>query len=224
MKKGYVIAIDGPAASGKSTTAKQLAKKMKYIYIDSGAMYRACALRSLQESIELNDIEKLHKMLDKINIEITYSETGNKIILNDNDVSDRIREADITKLSSEIAVIGIVRERMVDLQREMGKRGGVIMDGRDIGTVVFPDADYKFFMIADVKTRAKRRWKEAMDNGENLFLQEIERELIWRDKNDTDRKISPLKKAEDAIELDTGNMTIEEQTDFIFKYIKDGEK
>jgi len=185
MKKGYVIAIDGPAASGKSTTAKQLAKKMKYIYIDSGAMYRACALRSLQESIELNDIEKLHKMLDKINIEITYSETGNKIILNDNDVSDRIREADITKLSSEIAVIGIVRERMVDLQREMGKRGGVIMDGRDIGTVVFPDADYKFFMIADVKTRAKRRWKEAMDNGENLFLQEIERELIWRDKNDT---------------------------------------
>jgi len=223
MKRKYVIAIDGPAASGKSTTAKLLAKKMKYIYIDSGAMYRACGLRSLQEGVDLENLENLSKMLNKIDIKITYCEAGNKIILNGKDVSNRIREADITKLSSEIAVIGIVRERMVDLQREMGRNGGVIMDGRDIGTVVFQDADFKFFMVADVKTRAKRRWKEAIDNGENLILQEIERELIWRDKNDTTRKISPLVKAEDAIEIDTEDMTVESQTEFIFNYIRERE-
>jgi len=223
MKREYVIAIDGPAASGKSTTAKLLAKKMKYIYIDSGAMYRACALRSLQEQVNLGNLEKLRVMLDDIDVKIAYSEAGNRIILNGNNVSERIREADITKLSSEIAVIGIVRERMVDLQREMGKNGGVIMDGRDIGTVVFPNADFKFFMIADVKTRAKRRWKEAMYNGENLLIHEIEKGLIWRDKNDSTRKMSPLKKADDAIEIDTGNMTVEEQTDFIYNCIRERE-
>jgi len=151
MKK-YVIAIDGPAASGKSTTAKKLAKILKYIYIDTGAMYRACGLMSLLENIDLNDEAALQKMLNRIKIEIKYSADGNRIILNDKDVSERIREADITKLSSQIAVIGAVRTKMVELQRMMGENGGVIMDGRDIGTVVFPDADYKFFMIADVKT------------------------------------------------------------------------
>ena len=138
MKK-KVIAIDGPAASGKSTTAKLLAKKMKYIYIDTGAMYRACALCALENDIQLDDINGLNKMLDDISIEIEFSENGNNIILNGRDVSKRIRKADITKLSSEIAVIKKVREKMVELQRIMGKKGGIIMDGRDIGTVVFPE-------------------------------------------------------------------------------------
>ena len=219
--KRYVIAIDGPAASGKSTTAKMLAKKMEYVYIDSGAMYRACGLMSLERNITLNDTEALAGMLKKIKIEIVYSQQGNRIILNDKDVSERIREADITKLSSEIAVIGIVRERMVQLQRVMGEQGGVIMDGRDIGTVVFPRADFKFFMVADVKTRAERRWKEAQEKGEDLLLNDIEKELIWRDKNDSTRKISPLKKADDAIEIDTSGMSIAEQTDFIYNYIRE---
>ena len=223
MKK-YVIAIDGPAASGKSTTAKLLAKKMKYIYLDSGAMYRACALMSLQKGIDLQDETALAKMLEEIQIRIVYSEQGNKIFLNGEDVSSRIREADITKLSSEIAVIGIVRERMVQLQREMGKKGGVIMDGRDIGTVVFPQADFKFYMVADVKTRALRRWKEAREKGEDLLLEEIEKELIWRDKNDSTRKISPLKKAPDAIAIDTSGMSIEEQSDFLYKIIQGKQK
>lgn len=157
MKK-YVIAIDGPAASGKSTTAKSLAKKLKYVYIDSGAMYRACGLMSLQENVDLNNEKALAEMLENIAIDIEYNESGNRIILNGKDVSKRIREADITKLSSQIAVIGIVRTKMVELQRKMGENGAVIMDGRDIGTVVFPDADFKFFMIADVHTRAVRRW------------------------------------------------------------------
>ncbi|MBN1948925.1 MAG: (d)CMP kinase, partial [Candidatus Cloacimonetes bacterium] len=137
MKK-YVIAIDGPAASGKSTTAKQVARVLKYVYIDSGAMYRACGLHSLELGIDLDDHDALAAMLDKIDIRIIYDPAGNQILLNGRDVTERIREADITKLSSEIAVIGIVRQKMVELQREMGKQGGVIMDGRDIGTVVFP--------------------------------------------------------------------------------------
>ncbi len=222
MKKRYVIAIDGPGASGKSTTAKTLARKLKYIYIDTGAMYRACALNSQESSIDLSDIPKLITMLENIDIKIFYSEKGNKIFLNGNDVSQRIREADITKLSSEIAKIGIVRKKMVFLQRKIGKNGGVIMDGRDIGTVVFPNADFKFFMIADKKTRALRRWKEAANKGENLSLKDIEKELIWRDANDSSRKISPLKQAEDAISVDTSNMTIDEQVEFLFEIIKRG--
>ncbi len=151
MRKRYVIAIDGPAASGKSTTARELAKKMHYIYIDTGAMYRACGLQTILKKISLDDTKALQNMLMMISIKIEYSPEGNYLYLDGNDVTERIREADITRLASEIAVIKIVRERMVELQREMGKEGGVIMDGRDIGTVVFPDADFKFFMIADAK-------------------------------------------------------------------------
>ena len=219
--KKLVIAIDGPAASGKSTTAKLLAKTLQYVYIDTGAMYRACALQALLQGISLDDFTALKSMLNSITIEIKYKDSGNRIYLNDSDVSERIREADITKLSSAIAVIGIVREKMVDLQRQMGKNGEVIMDGRDIGTVVFPKADFKFFMVADVKTRAKRRWLEAKEKGENLQLEEVEKELIWRDKNDSSRKISPLKKAKDAIEIDTTVLTIQEQVSAMLKIIKD---
>jgi len=222
MRKKFVIAIDGPAASGKSTTAKSLAKKLKYIYIDTGAMYRACGLESLNRKIDLADLEALKKMLAEIRIEIRYSETGNIIMLNDEDVSSRIREADITKLSSEIAVIGVVRHRMVELQREMGEAGGVIMDGRDIGTIVFPDADFKFFMIADVKTRAMRRWKEATEKGEILSLSEIQKELIWRDKNDSSRAIGPLKQADDAVAVDTSVLTIEQQVNLLYNTITKG--
>ena len=222
MNNKFVIAIDGPAASGKSTKAKQLAKKLKYIYIDTGAMYRASGLCTLLQNISLDDEAALKKMLDKISIKIEYAEEGNRIYLNGEDVSERIREADITKLSSQIAVIGMVREKMVELQRKMGEDGGVIMDGRDIGTVVFPNADFKFFMIANVRTRALRRWKEVKGNGENIPLEEIEEELIWRDKNDTTREISPLKQAEDAILIDTSGMTIEEQVDMIYSVIKRG--
>ena len=220
MNNKFVIAIDGPAASGKSTTAKQLAKKLKYIYIDTGAMYRASGLCTLLQNMGLDDEVTLKKMLNKISIRIEYVEEGNRIYLNGKDVSERIREADITKLSSQIAVIGIVREKMVELQRKMGEDGGVIMDGRDIGTVVFPNADFKFFMIADVRTRALRRWKEAKEKGEIILLEEIEEELIWRDKNDTTRKISPLRQAEDAIPIDTSGMTIDEQVKFILDIIK----
>jgi len=219
MKKKFVIAIDGPAASGKSTTAKQLAIKLKYIYIDTGAMYRASGLCTLMQNISLDDEVALKEMLDKISIKIEYAKEGNRIYLNGEDVSERIREADSTKLSSQIAVIGIVRKKMVELQRKMGANGGVIMDGRDIGTVVFPNADFKFFMLADVRTRALRRWKEVKENGEDTTLEEIEEELLWRDKNDTTREISPLIQAEDAIPVDTSKMSIDGQVQFIYNTI-----
>ena len=220
MNNKFVISIDGPAASGKSTTAKQLAIKLKYIYIDTGAMYRASGLCTLLQNISLDDEVALKEMLDKISIRIEYEEDGNKIFLNEENVTERIREADITKLSSQIAVIGMVRKKMVELQRKIGENGGVIMDGRDIGTVVFPNADFKFFMLADVKTRALRRWEETKEKDESITLEEIEEELIWRDKNDTTREISPLKQAEDAILVNTSKMSIDEQVQFIYNKIK----
>jgi len=222
MRKGFVIAIDGPAASGKSTTARELAKEMQYIYIDTGAMYRACGLQTILKEIRLDDTKALETMLMMISIRIEYSPAGNHLYLDGKDVTERIREADITRLASEIAVIKIVRERMVELQREMGKDGGVIMDGRDIGTVVFPDADFKFFMIADARTRAKRRWLEAKEKGEILDLEEVEKELLWRDKNDSTREHSPLKRAKDAIDIDNSSLTIQQQTGLMSNIIKRG--
>jgi CMP/dCMP kinase len=216
--KRYIIAIDGPASSGKSTTAKMLANRLRYIYIDTGAMYRACGLAALEQGVSLNDEPALRELLQRIRIEIRYAGEGNRILLDGRDVSQRIREADITKLSSEIAVIGLVRERMVELQREMGAAGGVIMDGRDIGTVVFPGADFKFFMVADPNTRAQRRFLEMQ--GKGVSLEEIRSEMEWRDRNDSTRAIAPLKKADDAVEIDTSAMSIEEQVEWLLKYVE----
>ncbi|MBN2829152.1 MAG: (d)CMP kinase [Candidatus Cloacimonetes bacterium] len=216
----YIIAIDGPAASGKSTTARFLAEEMKYVYIDTGAMYRACGLLSKQLGISLNDIPAIGKMLETIEIEIVYSVNGNRIMLNRIDVTEAIREKDISRLASDISQIGIVRDKMVDLQRAMGKDGGVVMDGRDIGTVVFPQADFKFFMIADVDTRAERRVAELKAKGIEADFEEVKKDLIWRDKNDSTRALAPLRKADDAIEIDTTGLTIEEQVNKIREIIK----
>lgn len=219
MKK-YIIAIDGPAASGKSTTSKELAKKLKYVYIDTGAMYRACGLQSQIENIEISDLNKLSKMMDEIDVKIEYSEAGNKIFLNNKEVTQRIRENDVSRLASEIAVIEIVRTKMTNLQRKLGENGGIIMDGRDIGTVVFPNADFKFFMDANIETRAKRRYEEFLEKGQNVDLEKLIEEMKWRDKNDSSREIAPLKPADDSIIIDTSNLTIEQQVEYIYDYIK----
>ncbi len=220
MKNNYIIAIDGPAASGKSTTAKKLAEILEYIYLDTGAMYRACALAAELKNVEISDNPDLKEMTDNINLEISYSASGNKIYLDGENVSDRIREEKISGLASKIAKLGFVREKMVSIQREIGKKGRVILDGRDIGTVVFPDADFKFFMLADTEIRAKRRWEELQQKGFDISLEEVREDIVKRDKNDSDRQNAPLKKADDAIEIDTSELTVEEQIKTLLKFIK----
>lgn len=222
MNRKFIIAIDGPAASGKSTTARELAKRLHYVYIDTGAMYRACALRSLKSQIPLTDEVLLRRMMDSIQVDIEYHPEGNRILLHKEDVSLRIREEDISRLSSEIATIGFVRTKMVELQRKLGAKGGVILDGRDIGTVVFPQADFKFFMTASVEERARRRVLELRQKGRPAVYDEVVRELRWRDKNDSEREVSPLKKAQDAIEIDTTGLSIDEQVEMLYGMIEAG--
>ena len=220
MKKGLIIAIDGPAASGKSTTAQLLAQKLGYVYIDTGAMYRACALKAKKMGIDINDEESIRELLDDIDIRIENHNSKNRIYLDGEDVSEDIRADDISALASAISAIPAVRYKMVELQRKMGEKGGVILDGRDIGTFVFPTAEVKFFLTANPEVRAKRRWLELQQKGINKDFSEVLADLVKRDNNDSQRALAPLKKADDAIEVDTSNMTIEEQTDCLYQIIR----
>ena len=200
-----IIAIDGPAGSGKSTIAKLLAEDLELVYLDTGAMYRLVTLKALNEGI-LGDFEKIKKMLNNLNIDIKE----NGFYLDNVDVSDEIRKPIVSENVSDIAAIREVREKMVDLQRKFSESKNVILDGRDIGTVVFPSADVKIFLVADAKERANRRYKELVKKGENVKIEEIYENILKRDEIDSTRKESPLKKAEDAIEVDTTSKNIEE--------------
>ena len=200
-----IIAIDGPAGSGKSTIAKLIADDLGLVYLDTGAMYRLVTLKALNEGI-LDDLGKIKEMLDNLNIDIRE----NGFYLDDIDVSEEIRKPIVSENVSNIAAIREVREKMVDLQRKFSESKNVILDGRDIGTVVFPNADVKIFLVADAKERANRRYKELIEKGENVKIEEIYENILKRDEIDSTRKESPLKKAEDAIEVDTTSKDIEE--------------
>jgi cytidylate kinase len=218
MKK-IIIAIDGPAGSGKSTTAREVANKLGYIYIDTGAMYRAAALAFKRMNLKFTD-EDFEKLMNTIKIELKQGDNGQRTYLNGEDVSDEIRTPEITKLVSPVSANKIVREKLVEIQRQLGADGGIVMDGRDIGTVVFPNADLKIFMVASPEARAKRRTLELRAKGIDADEEEIKRELIARDKYDSTREISPLRKADDAVEIDTSALTIEEQTDKVVQLAK----
>ncbi len=200
-----IIAIDGPAGSGKSTIAKLIAEDLELVYLDTGAMYRLVTLKALNEGI-LGDFEKIKKMLNNLNIDIKE----NGFYLDNVDVSDEIRKPIVSENVSDIAAIREVREKMVDLQRKFSESKNVILDGRDIGTVVFPNANVKIFLVADAKERANRRYKELVKKGENVKIEEIYENILKRDEIDSTRKESPLKKAEDAIEVDTTSKNIGE--------------
>ena len=200
-----IIAIDGPAGSGKSTIAKLIAEDLGLVYLDTGAMYRLVTLKALNDGI-LGDFEKIKKMLDNLNIDIRE----NGFYLDNVDVSEKIRKPVVSENVSDIAAIREVREKMVDLQRKFSESKNVILDGRDIGTVVFPNADVKIFLVADAKERANRRYKELAAKGENVRIEEIYENILKRDEIDSTRKESPLKKAEDAIKVDTTSKSIEE--------------
>ena len=214
-----IIAIDGPAGSGKSTIAKLVAKDMGLVYLDTGAMYRLVTLKALNEGIlgndRLNELEKIKKLLDNLNIDIRE----NGFYLDDVDVSEEIRKPVVSENVSDVAAIREVREKMVDLQRKFSESKNVILDGRDIGTVVFPNADLKIFLVADAKERAKRRYRELIEKGENVEIEEIYENILKRDKIDSTRKESPLKKAKDAVEVDTTSKSIEEVKNEILRMV-----
>ena len=214
-----IIAIDGPAGSGKSTIAKLIAEDLGLVYLDTGAMYRLVTLKALNDGI-LGNLDKIIKMLDDLRIDIKK----NGFYLDDTNVSEEIRKPIVSENVSDIAAIREVREKMVDLQRKFSESKNVILDGRDIGTVVFPNADVKIFLIADAKERANRRYKELLEKGENVKIEEIYENILKRDKIDSTRKESPLKKANDAIEVDTTSKNIEEVKNEILYIIKQKNK
>lgn len=219
MTKRISIAIDGPAAAGKSTIAKIVAKNLSYIYIDTGAMYRALTLKALNENINIKDELALANLLDQTTIELVLKEEGQVILLNKEDVTEAIRQPEVTNNVSVVSMHEKVREEMVRRQREFATNGGVVMDGRDIGTVVLPNAELKIFMIASVLERAERRFAENKTKGIDTPLETLMEEIERRDQLDSTRKISPLVKASDALELDTTSMTISQVVDQIMEMV-----
>lgn len=206
----YNIAIDGPAGAGKSTIAKMAAKKLDFIYVDTGAMYRAMALYFLRREIDAKDEKKIAEACEHINVTIAYQEGEQQVLLNGENVNAFIRTEEVSMMTSNTSNNPAVREKLLYLQRELAAANNVIMDGRDIGTCVLPDAELKIYLTASASERAKRRYLEQKERGVESDLAQIERDIIARDEQDMNREIAPLKQAEDAIYLDTSDMTIEE--------------
>jgi cytidylate kinase len=220
MLKGLIIAIDGPAGSGKSTSAKLIAKKLDYLYIDTGAMYRAITFHAL-ENRAIGDESRIIELARKCKIELKYNDDEVVVVLNNRNISKEIRSTDVNSSVSDVSKISDVRKLMVEKQREMAAKGiGVVMEGRDIGTVVFPNADVKIFLTAALDTRANRRASEYTENGSKVLVDDIKNNLSNRDKIDSNRNDSPLTKAPDAIEVDTTNVTIDEQVNLILDEVK----
>ena len=210
MSKYIQVAIDGPASAGKSTVAKILAKKMGYIYCDTGAMYRVVTYNALQNNVDLDNVDELMTMLNKLVISFDYVDGVQHVYSNGTDVTDEIRMPDVTRHVSEVAAIKQIRQELVNRQKDISKSQSIVMDGRDIGTVVLPHADLKIFLIASVKERAERRYKENLEKGITTSLDELQKEIEDRDYFDSTRKESPLVQAEDAIKLDTTGLSIDE--------------
>jgi CMP/dCMP kinase len=213
MQKKIIITIDGWSSCGKSTLARQLAKELGYVYVDSGAMYRAITLYFLRNHIDWTDTDEVKQALLNINLEFQFNEKSqqSEIYLNDENVEYVIRDLVIAEKVSDVAAIKEVRTFAVAQQQKMGEKKGIVMDGRDIGTTVFPGAELKIFMQADISTRVERRFREMYEKNPNITIEEVKNNLEMRDYIDSNREVSPLRKAHDAIVIDNTNLTIEEQ-------------
>ncbi len=217
----FNIAIDGPAGAGKSTIAKRLAKELGFIYVDTGAMYRAMALYFLRSGIAKEDEAAISKAAREVDVTIRYENGEQQVLLNGENVNGLIRKEEVGNTASVTSAYGEVRKKLVELQQQLAEQEDVIMDGRDIGTVVLPKAQVKIYLTASVETRAKRRYDELTEKGQNCDLKEIEQDIADRDYRDMHREISPLKQAEDAVLVDTSNMGIEEVVETIKSIYKE---
>lgn len=218
----FKIAIDGPAGAGKSTIAKAAAANMHLVYIDTGAMFRAIGLGCIRAGLNPNsDIEKIIEILPSMNIDISHGENGQEIFLNGENVSSEIRMPQVSVAASDVSKIPEVRQKLLTLQRSIAEKTDVIMDGRDIGTVVLPDAELKIFLTASVEERATRRYKELVEKGVECNFDEVKADMEYRDKNDSQREIAPLRPAEDSVIVDTTGKTLQESVDMIMELIKE---
>jgi len=208
MKKGFVITIDGPASAGKSTVAKALSHRLSYIYLDTGALYRAVAYKMKQVGISQESIEQIEDLCPHIKINLKNLGGRMSVMVDDEDVTDKLRTEEIGLIASKVSAIPLVREILLQVQRDSGKNGGIIAEGRDTGTVIFPNADVKFFMDATVEERVERRYRELLERGERIDYQEIKRDLIRRDRQDRERNIAPLIPSADAVIIDTTRISI----------------
>lgn len=225
MSKGLQVAIDGPASAGKSTVAKRVAKNFNYVYCDTGAMYRAVTLAALQEGLAMDDVQRIAEVARQIKITFEPAEPEQRVFINGDEVTRDIRLPKVAKNVSAVAAIPAVREEMTKQQREIAAQGGIVMDGRDIGTTVLPDAPVKIFMVATAHERARRRYLENKQKGiTTSSLEELQKAIELRDQKDSTRKVSPLTQAKNAIRLDTTNLTIDEVVDQIGQIIKKTEK
>jgi len=219
MEKKKIITIDGPAGAGKSTVSKALAKKLGYIYLDTGALYRALAHKALKVKISLEDTSALAKLC--FNTKVSLKNTDGKMVVfvDGEDVGDKIRTEEVGLAASKISAFTVVRESLLNLQREAGLQGGIVAEGRDMGSIVFPNADYKFYLDANVEERIKRRYNELLTDGAGVEYQAIQKDMIARDYQDSKRKISPLKTSADAIIIDSTGLFAEDVVEKIIQHI-----
>ena len=214
------IAIDGPAGAGKSSVAKEVAARLGFIYVDTGALYRAIGVNALKNGIATDDADAVVSILPETKVELRYINGAQRVILNGEDVSEEIRLPEASMAASNVSAIPAVREFLLDLQRDMAENNNVIMDGRDIGTVILPNAQYKFFLTASAEVRAERRYKELVEKGNTVDFDALLAEIKQRDYNDSHRATAPLKQADDAVFVDSSNMTKEEVIEYIASAIK----
>lgn len=217
----FNIAIDGPAGAGKSTIAKKVAEKLGFVYVDTGAMYRAISLYLIRKNIAADDIKGIESVLDDIDIALDYDNGTQVVMLNGENVNGLIRTEEVSAMTSASSKNACVREKLVELQRIIASKQDVIMDGRDIGTCVLPNADLKVYLTASSRTRAERRWKEYIEKGIECDIDQIEKDIIARDNQDMSREVSPLKRADDAVLVDTSDMSKEQVIDALYSLVQE---